>query len=213
MRAVRFLIFTAVIFPMLMSFSFFSSKEPDHVVIAKKIRASVAKNLCQKHRMSLIGEGGGMMGSVYIISLSFEVNRLMDRDEARERIVDCVEELLSAVNQSKEIRPYLKNYPFTVENVDMAIFIKDKNGRSVYDPNICVVSVYQSNEITFSTNEPNQYKYKNEYCESYQEALAKVRNQSLKDVPQAFEPPIIIPTKSLQETFSLETPPSMIPPS
>lgn len=116
------------------------------------------------------------MGSVYMIGLTFQIHHPMDRNEARMRIVDCVEELIKAVNENIEIRPFLKDYPFTTKNVHVAIFTNYPNGKEVFDPYIRVVSIYKSDDIYFSTKEPNKIPYKNRYRESYKEALALVRN-------------------------------------
>lgn len=161
------------------SFSFFKSKKPrDYADVAREIRASVGKNLSKKHQMDVIGEGGGMMGSVYMIALSFQIRHPLDRNEARARIVDCVEELLTAINSNEEIRPFLKNYPFTTKNVQVAIFSVSQDGRSVFDPYITVVSVDESDNITFRTKEPNNTSYKNRHKEPYSKALAMLKGQT-----------------------------------
>lgn len=162
-----------------LSFNFFSSKKKrDHEVIANEITATVVKKLTKKHQMDLIGEGGGMMGSIYMIGLSFQIRHPLDRAEARERIIDCVEEVLAAFNSNDEVRPFLKNYPFTPENVQVAIFSVTSDGREVYDPYIAVVSVDQNHYVTFRTEEPDKKSYKNKYKEPYSEAVATLKNKS-----------------------------------
>ncbi len=159
-----------------MSFSFFKKKERDYEQIANEISANVAKKLVKKHKMNWIGEGGGMMGSVYMIGLHFQIHHPLNREEARERILDCVEELLAAVNSNQEIRPFLKNYPFTTKNVQVSI-ISNNKGKDVFDPDIRVVSVFENDEIIFRTKEPNKVPYKNVYRESYSEALSSTKNK------------------------------------
>ena len=147
-------------------------------MIANKITARVAKTLSKRHQMDLIGEGGGMMGSVYMIGLSFQIRHPLNRNEARARIVDCTEELLVAINSNEEIRPFLKNYPFTTDNVRLAIFSVGLKGEKLYDPHIAVVSVDQSNDITFRTEEPNNPSYKHRHKELYSEAVAILKNKA-----------------------------------
>jgi len=166
-----------------MSFSFFKSKPRNHAEIAREIRGKVGKKLAKKHGMNLVGVSGGMMGSVYMIGLRFQIRHPMDRDEARMRIVDCVEELLTAVNANQEIRPYLKDFPFTTKNVEVAIFMTDANGREICDPGISVVSVFESDDIFYRTVEqPQHMKYKQQYRESYQEALSKIKGAAEKSL-------------------------------
>ena len=181
MRAIRFLMLILSIAPLMMSFSFFKPKQRDYADIAREIRADVGKKLAKKHQMDVIAVSGGMMGSVYLIGLSFQIHHPMDREEARERIIDCVEELLAAVNANQEIRPFLKDYPFTTKNVDLAIFTNYPDGKEVFDPYIRVVSIYESDEIDYATKEPNKVPYKNEYREPYSEALAKLNHAKLNN--------------------------------
>ena len=179
MRTIGLIISLITIASLTLSFSFFKPKPRDYADIAREIRAKVGNNLSKKHQMDLIGEGGGMMGSVYMIGLNFQIRHPLDRKEARERIVDCVEELLAAVNSNEEIRPFLKNYPFTPKNVQVAIFSVTKDGQDVYDPYIAVVSVDERDYITFRTEEPNNpSSYKNKYKEPYSEALAMLKGQA-----------------------------------
>lgn len=178
MRIISLLLSSFVIASLTLSFSFFKSKPRDYEDIANEISAKVAKKLSKRHQMNLIGEGGGMMGSIYMIALSFQIDHPLDRNEARERIIDSVEELLTAINSNEEIRPFLKNYPFTTKNVKVAIFSVYPDGRKVYDPLITVVSVDQSEYITFRTKEPNKTPYKNQYREPYSEALVMLNHKS-----------------------------------
>ena len=62
-------LFMIVIAPLILSFSFFKSKSRDHADIAREIRTQTGEKLAKKHQMDVIGVGGGMMGSVYMIGL------------------------------------------------------------------------------------------------------------------------------------------------
>ena len=180
MRSIKIIVLFMVIAPLILSFSFFKSKPRDYADIAREIRTQIGKKLAKKHQMDLIGVGGGMMGSVYMIGLTFQIHHPMDRDEARARIVDCVEELLAAVNSNEEIRPFLKDYPFTTKNVKLAIFINYPDGREVFDPQIGIVSVDQRDSITYRTKEPNKSSYKHRYHEPYSEALTMLRKKCIQ---------------------------------
>ncbi len=162
-----------------MSFSFFKSKPRDYADIAREIRSNVGKKLSKKHRMNLIGVGGGMMGSVYMIGLSFQVRHPLERNEVRYLIVDCAEELINAVNANEEIRPYLRDYPFTTKNVQIFIFSSTSKGGDVYDPYIGASWIAESDKISYCTSEPSKITYKNKYYETYAEARAKILGESL----------------------------------
>lgn len=166
--------FFALIAILTMSFSFFKSKPRDYADIAREIRGNVGKKLSNKYGMGLIGVGGGMMGSVYMIGLSFQVRHPLEQEEARYLIVNCAEELINAVNASEQIRPFLRDYPFTTKNVQIFIFSKTSRGGDVYDPYIGASWISESDKIYFFTKELGDLIYKNEYCEPYAEARTKV---------------------------------------
>lgn len=170
MQLIRFFIFLALV-PLFFSFSLFKSDYDDTV---REFRAKTAKKLEKKHQMDCIAVAGGMLGT---IGISFQIHHPMDRNEARERLVDCVEDLLTAINENEEIRPFLKNYPYTTKNVEISIFSNYEDGKEVFDPYIRVVSLASSDTIYFSTKEPNKIPYKHEYCESYHEALTIVKGK------------------------------------
>ena len=50
----------------------------------------------------------------------------MDISEARHLVIDCIDIYLKEINGSEEIRPYLHNYPFTVENIEIIITGPDR---------------------------------------------------------------------------------------
>jgi hypothetical protein len=159
-----------------MSFSFFKPKARDYADVAREIRGKAGRSLSKKHKMEFVGVSGGMMDSVYMIGLRFQMRRPMEREEARMRLVDCAEELIEAVNSNEEIRPHLQDFPFTTKNIEVVIFISDETGRGLYDPDISVVSLGESDDIYYYTNDQsNPNKYKHQYRESYQEARTKVK--------------------------------------
>lgn len=172
-------LFIIAILPFACSFNFFGfKKKRDHIVIADEINAKVAKTLCKRHQMFQISEGGGMMGSVYMVGLGFTIPHLLSEEEARARLVDCAEEMLTAFNTNEEIRPYLKNYPFTTKNLQIVIFATTPTGGDVFDPHIGSVSIYESDNIVYRTEEPNTFVYKKTWREPYSEALKRVKEKS-----------------------------------
>jgi hypothetical protein len=150
---------------------------PRYVTLAEEIQGSVARKLAKRYDMSLFGLGGGMADSVNIICLSFQIRKPLTKEELRYILIDCVEEILAAFNANEEIRPYLLNYPFLPKNVEMVIFITDPTGRDLYDPTIAVASA-TNGKVNYFTNDPdNEFRYKSEFTESYEEALKIVRGK------------------------------------
>jgi hypothetical protein len=150
----------------------------DYVVRAHEIRADVAAKLTERYNMGIIGISGGMIDKVNVIGLSFQILGPLSKEKLREILVDCVEEFLTSINEDEEIRPFLKNFPFTEQEIVINIFIVDKAGRNVYDPDIMVATANKG-KMTYRTKDKNvEIGYKNEMKEDFQTALKSVRERS-----------------------------------
>jgi hypothetical protein len=146
--------------------------------LVHEILGKTSKKLEKKHRMKAMGTGIGMpAGIVEMLALSFEKTGPMSKDLAREVVIDCVQEMVNAVNTNERIKPYLKNYPFTAKNIEIAIFLIDKSGNEIYAPNIGVVSA-TNGEIEYrNTAAENPYRYKDIVIENFDEMLKKVNRK------------------------------------
>ena len=108
----------------------------EYIVISQQIRADVATTLTKRYPMRIIGITGGLANSVNILGLSFQIKGPLSKERLREIIVDCVEEFLTPINANERLRPFLKNYPFTANEIEIEIYIVDETGRRLYDPEI-----------------------------------------------------------------------------
>lgn len=105
------------------SMEFFDCMMPHYEKVADRITARTAKKLEKEKHLYLIGTGGGMMYDVRKMSMDFQFYHELDLKESRKLLVDVVEEYLREINNSEKIRPYLHNYPFTVKNIEIGIWI------------------------------------------------------------------------------------------
>lgn len=157
--------------------------EPVYGKMADRILAKTAKILTKRHNMYVIGTGGGFIGHVNMLALSFQIWKTIDQNETRMLIVDCIEEFLCQINSDEEIRQYLKHYPFTSADIEIEIYSHNEKGGPVYDPAISVVSNYVDKKsdrsyLWYCTKSPDQpYGYKSEIEEDYEEALRIVNEQ------------------------------------
>lgn len=151
-----------------------------YVLIADKVRNKASEKLAKKHCMFIIATIDGMMDQVNKLGVMFELYQPLKKDEAREIIVDCVIEFLDDINNNLEIRPYLVNYPFTLENIEIAIFPKMSYNVEAYDPYINVVSNIKG-KIKYATVSPEDtFKYKMVEYEDFEEALRIVQGNALQ---------------------------------
>jgi hypothetical protein len=154
-----------------------ASSESKHVKYAEKVMAKAAKFLAQKYGLTPIGNGGSMMKTVDILSLSFTLSHKLNQKKSRELIIACSEDFLAIINNDKNIRPYLKNYPFNFQNIELTIFIHDINDRKIYDPDIGVVSLFQGS-VWYKTYDPDKkYGYKSKIKEPFEDALRILNEQ------------------------------------
>lgn len=103
-------------------------KLSDDEKIVNQITKETAKKLKEKKNLVLIGTGGQMMDEIEMLSMSFNYYQEIDLNTARNLIIYAINEYLSDINNKKEIRPYLSNYPFTSKNVEIMIFVYGPDG-------------------------------------------------------------------------------------
>lgn len=146
-------------------------------VIARNIMIKASKRLAEKHSLRFCGVSGGMMGCVKLMGVTYQLNRSMDKIEARAVIVDCIQEILEDINQNEPVRKYLQVYPFDANHLDVSIFFGTANYGNLYYPDLKVVSAYRG-KISYATKDPAiEFGYKTEEVESFEEAVKIVQSQ------------------------------------
>ncbi len=149
------------------------------IEILDTIMIRTSKRLETKHNMKLMGIGEGMMESVKTMCFRFQINRPLEKSEARAIVVDSVLDFLADINQDQEIRQYLDISPFDVNHVEVFLFINTPEQGAFYHPNLSVVSAYMG-EIIYSTNDPDKPKitYKSHEIESFEDAVKILQGEN-----------------------------------
>lgn len=127
----------------------------------------------RKYGMSLCETGGGVDTGIWLISMSF--NRFgcqLTEAKARHYIVACLNDILAYINQDINLRSHLKIYPFTVKNLDIAIFNHLEKGADVFAPFIGTISAYRGKIAYLTYDEADVFSYKTEKYETYAEAVS-----------------------------------------
>lgn len=135
--------------------------------------AKTAKVIKNKYDIKPCGMGAAMPGGpIQELTLCFDTKSIHTKEQLRRLLIESAQELLNQINRNNEIQEFLKTRPFTIKNVEIIIYNHDKNGREVYDPGISTAAISQG-ILTYHTVDPaDTFKYKNEFEESYEEALA-----------------------------------------
>ncbi|MES2122637.1 MAG: hypothetical protein V4492_07680 [Chlamydiota bacterium] len=73
------------------------------------------------------------------VDVYFSTSRKMTLDEAREIEVHLVTKLLQMINQHEQLRPFLREYPFTPERICVRVTGLDQNGKHFSDGSVAFV--------------------------------------------------------------------------
>ncbi len=142
---------------------------------------NVEKVLCKRYNMQSAGLGLMSMDNIVTaIDLHFYMERPLQKEEAVQIVVDCVEELVKCANANKELRIFMRNYPFTFKNVGVSIMMRNTDGSTIQAPGVSLVSC--------SMGDISYYIKEGECMEdyAYPETFEKVVNKrTLKQIQQS----------------------------
>ena len=154
-------------------------RDEDYERIADKITSKFAKKMKAEKGLRCIGTGGGMMTDIQRMAISFQYFHEVNLDEARELLVSVVQEYLKAINGSKEVRPYLHEYPFRFEDIEIMIWIKEPNGNDVPLGKIAQITVSRGVVIYYSYKYDPGNSYQTLHRETYEEAVKIVNKEKV----------------------------------
>jgi hypothetical protein len=161
-----FLIFTG--YTMSLQYEYLSQEEK----IVNNILDNTARIIEKKYKIQPSGEGAAMPeGVIRDLTLTFDTKGPFTKDYLRKLLIECAQELLNQINTNKSIQPFLEKIPFTIENVQIIIYNRDKNGREAFDPEISTARISQGVLIYRTVDSSDTFKFKNRFNETYDEAL------------------------------------------
>jgi len=165
----------------LVCFSCDSHQRPEYVKIAYKITYQTAKKLRREKGLFLFGTGGGMINDIKIMSMDFHFYRPLAIEAFRSLLLYAVEEYLAAINGNEEVRPYLHNYPFTPNNVEISIFLLNRDGSSLPPGEIDLATARLGEFVYFSDDmeaiKQGKDLLKKVHVETFEEAVQICRRQ------------------------------------
>lgn len=131
-----------------------------------------AKDFKKKYKMLPVGTNVAMpRGNIKLLGLDFQFYHPLNKETIRQILINCAQEFLTMINSDEEIRPYLKKYPFEMEDINIILFMKDENREEVYDPGISTAQISHNKLTYYTVSEENTLRYKSRISESYEEAL------------------------------------------
>ncbi|VHO02455.1 hypothetical protein [Candidatus Rhabdochlamydia sp. T3358] len=168
------LIFTCgMMFSFLFGCSSFWHPLPDYEKIADDITEKTAQKLKGKKNLYLIGTGGRMMNDIQAMHMSFHFYQEVDLKKARELVVYAANEYLLDINNNEEIRPYLHEYPFTAQNVEIHIWIYKPDRHRLPPEKIYYISAING-VLSYYIRGLEEYSRQAICKETYEEALQSI---------------------------------------
>lgn len=150
---------------------------PDDEKVVNELLKHTALQLQKKYKMNPIATSVAMPeGVIKLLGLDFQICGPLNKEEIRKILIDSAHELLTNINTNTKIKSYLANYPFTIKDVEINLFIVDANRREIKHPAIGIAGITRGelDYLTlFYTDIPNKVT---ECTESYEEAVALVKN-------------------------------------
>ena len=145
--------------------------------IVNEIRAKTARRLKIELGLEPAGFGGQMMDEVKMLALAFDYNKPIEMEEGRKLLVEAVHTFVSMVNDNKDIRPYLYNYPFEPKNVRVAIYLNNPD-RSPIEPDKLCVLISNQGRVRYEVEDSKTTLLEIIYEETFAEAERKVKEQT-----------------------------------
>lgn len=179
MKKFLLILTSIVIVFFLIAFFFRDSDISDEEKLAIRTESKAAKLICKKYGMECYGNGGQKNEKLEASFLYFKKKKKVNKEEARELLVNVAVDFLDVINSNEEIRPHLVTYPYGIKNIEVTIIFYSEDGHDVYDPLITAAST-SNGRVFFKTDSPeNPYQYKNKYEESFEEALRIVHSNQV----------------------------------
>jgi len=102
--------------------------------------------------------------------MGFQFRKPVSLEMARKLLIDSIQEYLSEINSSEKIRPYLHNYPFTAQNIQIKIFFCNPDGSEVAPDQINVASAVEG-KMFYYIDYSEKHTLKEIHKETYEEAV------------------------------------------
>jgi hypothetical protein len=135
-------------------------------------------SLTKKYKIKTIGTDVSMPGGdVRLLGLDFAIRGPLSKEEIRKILINLVQEFLAIVNSDEAVRPYLTHYPFKIEDINIALFLKDAKGSGIDEPSIGIAEISRG-ILAYKTiiRTEGIPAFKNKDKESYEEALKAIFN-------------------------------------
>jgi len=152
---------------------------PLYEMYVNEIIRSFTDTMEREFNLKCIGDGGRMPNDVEEISVAFVYYKKATVDQARLLEVKAIETLLQIVNSHEKIRPYLREYPFKSNRVEISISFRKLDNSSYTDDSVARVTQIR-NTIYYRGTDGSSKNYYSLGEESFEKALKIAQNPLLE---------------------------------
>ena len=153
-------------------------KTPKSEQAVNNLLIKISRKLEKKFNLLSSGSSVAMpQGIVSQLGLDFKIEGSLTKEQIRKILIEISQEFLLFINDDEAVRPYLKNYPFEIRNIDIGLFFIDKKGYGLDAPNIAIASI-NGNEISYwiLKRKNGMPTTENRIVETYEEALEALKS-------------------------------------
>jgi hypothetical protein len=130
------------------------------------VKSAYLKQMAKTAKLHVNGSGGRLGEKITLVAFSFRSNAKCDINASKQLLLYSVNTLLEQINGNEKLRPFLSQYPFTHENVEISISFFDKNS-NYYPQEYVSIVLNTKNKINFGVFDPEIYNYKTLKEESF----------------------------------------------
>jgi hypothetical protein len=151
-------------------------------VLANQISKEVAIQLKKDKELYPCGFGGGTSDKIRMLALSFNYYKEIEIKEARELLMTAGNLFVNKINDNERVRPYLKNYPFMLKNIELRIFLQNKNGSEFGADKLSAISMIEG-ILEYDIRSPDTHLFTTIYTETFEEAIEKTAIVNSEEIP------------------------------
>lgn len=154
--------------------------EPKYCKLSDRIFVPYNKELKAQKRLYLVGSGGAMMDDIQKVNAHYTSFERLTVEQARRLYVEVAEGYLCRYNQNEQIRPYLHNYPFTIDNVDVMIGFENEQRQHMDQGFVALMYVSKNHRLLYRGYDHERRSFTDLYEEPYETArdIVLKENQS-----------------------------------
>jgi hypothetical protein len=143
--------------------------------------STCAAKLSKKYTLNCSCVSGSMPGGpIRSFGLDFQIQGPLSHNELRSLLIHMASDLLTLINTDENVRPFLKKYPFTVQDISIGLFVIDNKARSIVTPHISFASLDEGKIHYITLSADPIPKIVAEFQETYQEAYKKTQKEDKK---------------------------------